>query len=72
MAVAGDDIYMSGNFSTMGGKPRNRVAIFNTTTNALVDWGIWDPSFLFSTAIAGDGDRVYVGGTGELGVFSRH
>ncbi len=59
--VDGSDIYVGGQFTTIGGQSRDRLAKLNNTTGAAD--ATWDPGASSSViAIDKDDDYVYVGG----------
>jgi len=59
LVVDGDTVYVGGEFSTIGGKPRNRLAAIATDGTLLG----WNPDAGDKVnALVVDGDRVYVGG----------
>ena len=63
-AVAEDQVngllYMVGNFTTVGGQPRNRAACIDVNTGALTPW---DPNVTGQVwSIALSGTSVYLGG----------
>src|SRR4051794_3476735 len=58
----GSRIYVGGDFTTVNGQPRRRVAAFDTATGALV--ATWHPSISSQVrAIAATADTVYLGGS---------
>ncbi|MEU4396662.1 LamG-like jellyroll fold domain-containing protein [Kribbella sp. NPDC023855] len=60
----GSRIFVGGDFTTVNGVTRNRIAAFDTATGALV--ANWKPSVSYrvkSIAVSGDGNTVYFGGS---------
>ena len=63
LAVSPDGrrVYVGGDFTSVGGTPRQRIAAFDTTTGALI--GTFAPNVGYHVyAIAATADTVYVGG----------
>ncbi len=60
IAVHGDNVYVGGNFTSIGGQTRKYFAVASATTGAI---GAWDPA---PSSVINDmtmvGDRVYVAG----------
>jgi len=64
MAASGDNLYIGGSFKTAGGTGANNIVRWNKTTetwSALAD-GVTGGDNPFVTALAVDGDNLYVGG----------
>jgi hypothetical protein len=65
----GNTIYLGGNFSEIGGKARNDIAAFDSTTGNVLDWYPnpsyynWDPT---SFALSEDEKRLFVGQNGSV------
>ncbi|HEY5913115.1 MAG TPA: delta-60 repeat domain-containing protein [Verrucomicrobiae bacterium] len=72
LALDGDDLYVAGEFSSIGGLARNHIAKVNTSGTGVVDT-VWNPNadgFVF--AMVGDGTNLYAGGYfGFIGGQSR-
>lgn len=71
LAVVGSTIYVGGNFTTIGGQPRNRIAALDATTGAATDWNpnadrpVW--------SLANSGSTIYAGGNfAEIGGHARN
>jgi len=61
IVVSGSDIYAGGEFTTIGGQARNRIAKLNNT-NGLAD-ASWNPGATGTVyAIGVSGSDVYAGG----------
>ena len=60
LGVSGDRVYAGGDFTSIGGQPRNRLAALDTATGLATAWDPNPSSSVF--ALAASGDRVYVGG----------
>src|SRR5690606_38562610 len=59
-------VYIGGNFNTVAGQSRPRVASFNAQTGALRDWRASVQSAqVDSLAVSPDGSRLFVGGRFE-------
>ena len=64
LAVSGDGatVYAGGNFTTIGGKTRNKIAALNNSTGAAID--AWDAvSSSTVSALAVSGNTIYAGGS---------
>ena len=60
IASDGDTVYAGGNFTTVGGQARNRLAAIDATSGLATGW---DPNVSdVVRAIAVSGDTVYIGG----------
>jgi trimeric autotransporter adhesin len=72
-AISGSTLYVGGNFNSMAGQGRNRLAAFNTSTNSLTSF---NPNANGAVnALALSGTTLYVGGgftTFNGGVDARH
>jgi hypothetical protein len=61
ISIAGTNVYVAGNFTTIGGQTRNRIAALSTVTGLAT---AWNPSATAQVnALALDGNTVYAGGT---------
>ena len=60
LAVSGSTVYVGGNFTTVGTKPRNRLAALDATTGIASPWNP-NPNGIVR-ALAVSGSSVYVGG----------
>jgi hypothetical protein len=62
MEIIGNDIYVGGSFTTIGGQSRNRIAKLNNTTGAAdVTWNPNASDIVY--AIAMSGSDIYAGGS---------
>ncbi len=60
MAYSKNHLYIAGNFTTVGGQPRNYLACINTITNAVT---AWNPSSDFTVlSLAAYKNKVIIGG----------
>lgn len=65
LAVSGSTVYAGGDFISLGGQPRNRVAALDATTGAAT---AWDPNADGGVgALAVSGSTVYVGASQSFG-----
>lgn len=60
LAVSGNTIYVGGNFTTVGGVPRNRLCALDATTGALLPWNPNATNTVVSIIV--NNSIVYVGG----------
>ena len=60
IAVRGDTVYVGGNFTAIGGRPRRCLAAVDARTGGALDWNP-SPDYLVN-AIALSGNTAYVGG----------
>src|SRR5467141_945804 len=62
MAVDGDTLYVGGNFTSVSGQSRRRVAAFDLNSDTLTAWnpGITNGSVVYAIAVSAG--RVYLGG----------
>jgi hypothetical protein len=60
--VLGDRIYLGGEFTTVNGVPRSRLAAIDATTGELTDWAPSANNRVLDLAASADGSRIYVGG----------
>lgn len=60
LSLNGNTLYAGGNFTTIAGQPRSRIAAFDITTGNLTGW---DPNASNTVnSFAFNGNQVYVGG----------
>ncbi len=64
LAVSGSNVYVGGNFDSIGGKSRRNIAAIDITTGLATDW---DPNasgdHAYVNTLAVSGSNVYVGGS---------
>ena len=60
--VLGDRIYLGGEFTTVNGVPRSRLAAIDATTGELTAWAPRANNRVLDLAASADGSRIYVGG----------
>lgn len=60
LAVAGTTLYVAGDFSTIAGQPRTRIAAFDLTTGALTSFAPAINNIVYSLSVSGS--ELYVGG----------
>jgi hypothetical protein len=60
LAVSGSTVYAGGWFTSIGGRPRNRIAALDAATGAATDWN--PDANLGVYALAVGGGKVYAGG----------
>ena len=60
LVVSGSTIYVGGEFTSIGGQPRNNIAALNATTGAATDWNPNADNSVDVLAISGS--TVYAGG----------
>jgi hypothetical protein len=60
IAVSGSTVYVGGDFTSIGGQPRNRLAALDVSTGAATPWNPNVNSSVFSLAVRGS--TVYAGG----------
>lgn len=60
IAISGNTLYVGGNFTSAGGKPRNRVAALDSDSGAATPWNPNADAAV--TSIAVNGNSVFVGG----------
>jgi len=70
VAISGNTIYVGGDFSDIGGQPRNYIAALDATTSRALDWNM-NAGFIygaspFVSTIALSGPTVYIGGALRL------
>jgi hypothetical protein len=59
----GSIIYVGGDFATVDGQARTRLAAFSTATGALTSWAPRANARVNALAVSADGSRVFVGGS---------
>jgi outer membrane protein assembly factor BamB len=70
LAVNGDTVYLTGTFVTVGGQPRNHLAVVSATTGAVLPWNPIAPFALGAPlVVAASSSAVFVGGSGGLAIF---
>jgi hypothetical protein len=63
LAIGQTEVYVGGDFRTIGGKPRNRIAALDKVSGEATDWDPDADADVFALAL--DGSRVYAGGSFE-------
>ena len=61
LAVAAKNVYVGGNFESVGGRPRNNIAALDALTGQATPWNPDANGQVFTLALSGN--TVYVGGT---------
>jgi len=69
IAVGNGTIFLGGTFSTIDGQPRNGIAAFDSVTGILKPWSA-TPASAVITALALQGNTLYVGGLGFAQAFN--
>jgi hypothetical protein len=60
--LVGDIAYIAGDFSSVGGKPRNYLAAIDLTTGKVTDWNPSPDKEVFGLAVSPDESLIYVAG----------
>jgi len=70
LAVSGDNstVYAGGQFTSIGGAPRNMLAALSTTTGLATDWDPNPDSAVLGVAVSPDGSTVYAAGYFSLSI----
>jgi hypothetical protein len=61
--AVGNCIYLGGEFTTVNGVPRSRLAAIDASTGELTDWAPSANNRVTALAANADGSRIYVGGS---------
>nr|WP_163569517.1 hypothetical protein [Fodinicola feengrottensis] len=62
IAVSATTVYIGGDFTTVNGQPRTRLAALDRATGALLPWAPTATDTVRALALSADGGRVIVGG----------
>jgi len=64
-------VYVGGDFATIGGKARTRLAAVNLTDGAATSWNPAPPAMIQKMALSPDGSKIYIVLGGKYGVGNR-